>query len=711
MEIKAIVNAILYENTENGFTVILLDDGTEYFRATANTVGLCKGMEIILEGEWITDSKYGKSFKASKWRENIPTKTESIIAYLGSGIFKGIGNALAKTIVDRFKEETLTIIDTHSSELLKVPMIGPKKAQQIWDIWDEHKNTRLAITYLLDNGISIAYAVKIVKRYGNETIDIVSKNPYRLVYDIDGIGFIKADEIAMKLGIEKEDDKRIKAGIIYLLTSSGEENGNTYMPYNDLVDNTSRLLEIDGHLVARQIDILCCDENKEIISSSGRIFLSKYYYAEKGIASRILGLIQQGNEFTANNFIDIEKIEKELGIEYEKEQTDAIHMALNSKVMVLTGGPGTGKTTVTNGIIRALQDKGYTVGCAAPTGKAAERMSESTGMEAKTIHRFLGYKPNLGYEYNEDNPLPFDTIIIDECSMINVLLMYSLMKAIKEDSKLILIGDTDQLPSIGAGNVLSDIINSDVVPVVKLDKIFRQAQSSRIITNAHKINKGIMPDLSNNGSKDFFFIQSNDGENTANTVVDLITRRLPNAYGVKAIDIQLLTPMKRGTIGTITLNGRLQSVINPNGESLMYGSTAFKVGDKVMQIKNNYDKEVFNGDGGIITNIDKEAKSITVRFKSNIVTYSQNEFDELILAYASTIHKSQGSEYDIVVIPILREQYVMLQRNLLYTAITRAKKICVIVGEKEMIEYCVKNVVIDKRLTTLREKLENGVCK
>lgn len=712
MKLNVTVEKVLFENTEDGFTVMLVTDNDsskfqQPFKAIANTVGISPSMTLILEGNWESNTKYGKTFKVEKWEEVLPDNVNGIRLYLESGLIKGIGPALAESIVWKFKEKTLDVINSHSEELLSIPKIGRKKAEQIWESWDEHKYMRESISYLLNSGISVALAVKIFKKYERNTINTIKTNPYQLIYDIEGIGFQRADDIAKKMGFSNDNPERIKAGITFVLRLDSEE-GNTYMTVQDFLAKASQLLNVNWSLVNSVVnDLATNDDDRIVIVQDDKVYLPELYYAEKNIAYHLRVMTRRYSAFNGGKGADIPTIEEELGIKYEPEQIDAVQTALKSNVMVLTGGPGTGKTTVTKGIIRALLDYDYTIACAAPTGKAAERMSEATGMEAKTIHRLLEYKPNAGFSYNEQSPLDYDVIILDEASMINALLMNNFIKAVKYSTKLILIGDVDQLPSIGAGNVLNDIIASESIPVVKLEKIFRQAQSSRIITNAHKINHGIMPELTNTGSKDFFFIPATTPEAASETIIELVTKRLPKAYNTEPKQIQLLTPMKIGELGTVKMNNRLQAIINPTGKSLKYGATTFRVGDKVMQIKNNYDKDVFNGDTGIIFDIDEQLRIITVKYKNKEAFYEQKDFDELILAYASTIHKSQGSEYDIVVIPILGEHYVMLQRNLIYTAITRAKKICVLVGDKRMINYGVGKVTVDKRLTSLKDELSN----
>lgn len=701
MEIIVTVGRIIYENIENGFTIFAADDGFQTFTAKGKTIGLVPEIVLKLTGEFEKNSRYGKEFIFDKWEEVLPTELHKMILFLGSKIIKGIGPTLAEAIVTKFKEDTYNILDSHSEELMTVPKIGKKKAAKIWESWDEHRYMMNVIPELLGMGITINLAIKIYKKFGQDTIKRIAENPYQLIYDVDGIGFLKADDIAKKIGFDLNSVERCRGGVYYTMTMDAE-NGNTYMFKDNLIKKCIELMNVDS--VKLNMAILQMVDEGIITYEKGKYYLNTYYRAEKLIAEHLQVMSRMFVPFHDSD-ITINSIENEFGIKYEYEQREAIKTALNSNVMILTGGPGTGKTTVTRGIIHALGKMDLIVRCAAPTGKAADRMAEATDYYAETIHRLLEYNPELGYARNEQNPINADAVIIDECSMVNVLLMKNLIRALQYNTKLILIGDIDQLPCIGAGNILKDIINSCKIPVIKLDKIFRQAQESKIVTTAYNINKNIIPDLTNNINDDLFFMKQYNEEIVMNTVIDLVTRRLPQKYKIKPIDIQVLTPMKISSLGSEVLNEKLQFVINPIGENLKYGNTIFRVGDKVMQIRNNYDNGVFNGDTGFITEVNEEDKTVTVAFKNNSVIYQKSELDELILAYASTIHKSQGSEYDIVVIPIFRSQKRMLQRNLIYTAITRAKKLCVIVGDDKMFHYAINNVEVDNRLTSLKDFL------
>lgn len=579
--------------------------------------------------------------------------------------------------------------------------------------------------FLQDHGVSTAFAGKIYRQYGNESIQIVKENPFRLADDIWGIGFRTADGIAQKLGFEKDDFARIRSGIMYTLSALADE-GHVYAEREQLIKKAVELLEADEMCIAGAIEKM--RENKDLICEAWReeegdsIYLPPFYYAETGVASRLRRLTQtpaqdrlwtslmQARQKTGNQdlSVDVKKIQERVHMEYDEVQTEAIRQSAVSKVMVLTGGPGTGKTTTTQGIITAFQSFGLKILLAAPTGRAAKRMTEATGLEAKTIHRLLECKPPEGYQKNEENPLEGDVLIVDECSMIDIVLMNSLLKAIPLGMRLILVGDIDQLPSVGAGNVLRDIMDSGTVPVIRLTRIFRQALSSRIITNAHRINQGQMPDISNGADTDFFFTSKEEPEEAAEEIVKLVKTKLPRYYAVAPSQIQVLTPMQRGVVGAGKLNLMLQEALNPQGDQLFRSGYAYRINDKVMQIRNNYEKEVFNGDIGLVVSVDMQNRVLSVDFDGRIVSYESTELDEIVHAYATTIHKAQGSEYPIVVMPVLMSHFVMLQRNLIYTGITRAKKVLVIVGTKKALAYAVRNVTVTKRNTHLKMRLRES---
>lgn len=702
-EIKCIVENILFHNDDNGYTVMSCKtDMSKYITMTANMPSPTPGITIKAIGDWKMHNKYGKQFVADSCEEVAPDTVYGIFKYLSSGLIKGIGEGFARRIVDHFGTETINVIENEPDRLKEIPRLGKKKIDALIQSWNEHREIMEIMLFLKSFDISTLFAVKIYKLYGNDAIELIKENPYRLITDMDGVGFKKADAIALKMGIEMTSPERISAGTVYMLNQAAEE-GNTYQLRDFFINDLFNLLQVTKDVIDEQLDAMI--DNNDIICIDDKIFLPIYYYAEKNSAEKLLKIL---NSFKPMNIIsdkEIKQIEQHLDIEYDEQQKNAIKTALYNNVMVLTGGPGTGKTTVTKGIITAFRLNNKEILCAAPTGKAADRMSEATDTDACTIHRLLGYVPEKGYRYNEENQLNGDILIIDESSMINVMLLNSLLKAVPLDMKIIFIGDVDQLPCIGPGNALFDMIKSEIIPVVKLDKIFRQAATSKIITTAHDINHGIIPQITNSKDTDLFFMTKQNEDEMLTDIINLVKNRLPKAYNLKPTDIQVLTPMKKGILGTINLNAVLQEQLNPVGEEVKYGPTTFRVNDRVMQIKNNYDKEVFNGDSGFIESIDKENRTVFVVFKKQSIYYDFSELDELMLSYAVTVHKSQGSEYPAVVMPVTMGHYIMLKRNLLYTAITRARKMCVLMGQKPAFYMGIQTLDTTKRNTYLKEFL------
>ena len=740
--IRCTVERITYQNEENGWSVLRVN--VKGYKDVVTLVGnFCDtkvGTVLAVEGNWKVDAKFGKQFQAVNWKEELPSSIVGIEKYLGSGLIKGIGPVYAKKIVAKFGEETLNVIEEDIQRLSEVDGIGKKRIDLIAKSWEKQKDVKDIMVFLQGNGVSSAYAAKIYKAYGKESIDKVKENPYRLADDIWGIGFKTADSIAKNMGYAENDIRRCKSGIIYSLNQLAND-GHVYAVREQLIKDANERLGLTENAANSQATASNTSASKpiseeiplgmvaepapqmrppveqaleELISAEELkvedecIYLPPFYYSEVGVAKKLLELknAKQDNLFAGQ--VNMEAIEKESGITYDDVQQAAIHMAAESKVMVLTGGPGTGKTTTTQGIISAWKTAGLRILLAAPTGRAAKRMSEATGMEAKTIHRLLGFKPTEGYKQNEENPLDGDALIVDECSMIDIILMYSLLKAIPPTMRLVLVGDIDQLPSVGAGNVLRDIIESEAIPVTRLTRIFRQAQSSRIVMNAHAINQGYFPNIQNGKDTDFFFIRAEEPQDAVPQIVNLVKNRLPKAYSRPVSDVQVLTPMRRSYCGSDNLNIELQKALNPMGLSLSYGGTIYRSGDRVMQIRNNYDKDVYNGDIGIISDVDLEENELLVSFGDKVVTYEKSELDELVLAYATTIHKSQGSEYPIVVIPVFYSFFTLLQRNLIYTAITRAKKICVLIGQVKALGYAVKNLTVEQRNTKLKERLRTN---
>lgn len=702
LKIRCVVEHITYQNSENGYSIMKVN--VKGYKDLVTLVGslldVPVGSVLLCEGDWKVDKKYGSQFVVQSYEEVMPATIYGIEKYLGSGLVKGIGPKFAKLIVSKFGLETIDVIEGDIERLYEVAGIGKVRVEKIRESWEKQKDIKNVMLFLQGYGVSTAYAAKIYRQYGKESIDKVKGNPYRLADDIWGIGFKTADGIANKMGYEKNDLRRCCSGLLYTLNQLSNE-GHVYAEEEQLVKAAITLLEADEENIRQAMADMIREE--KLMMEQEAIYLPPFYHSECGTAKRLLTLMESSDNGKHPKF-DLKAIEKETGIEYDEEQIAAIRQAVDSKVMVLTGGPGTGKTTTTQGIIAALKTAGLQILLAAPTGRAAKRMSEATGMEAKTIHRLLEFNPADGYKRNDENPLEGDALIVDECSMIDIILMNNLMKAIPLGMRLVFVGDIDQLPSVGAGNVLRDIIDSQKIPVIRLTHIFRQAQSSRIVMSAHAINRGVFPDLSNGKDTDFFFIKNDDAEQVATNIVQLVKNRLPKAYNMPTNKIQVLTPMQRGVVGASNLNIVLQEAINPSKVGLNRGGYSFRQGDRVMQIRNNYDKNVFNGDLGYIQAVDMEERTLMVDFDGTLVEYEVSELDELTLAYATTIHKSQGSEYPIVVMPVLMNHYVMLQRNLIYTGITRAKKICVLIGSTKALAYAIHNMTVLKRNTKLKER-------
>lgn len=705
--LSGVVERITYENEENGFSIIKIK--SKGFPDLVTVVGKLAavnvGSVISLKGEWKVDSKYGRQFAARDYRETMPATIAGIEKYLGSGLIKGIGPVYAKRITGCFGEDTLRVLEEEADYLTKVEGIGTKRLEMIKKGWQEQKEIKNVMLFLQSNGVSTAFAVKIFKTYGNKSINIVKANPYRLADDIWGIGFLTADKIALQMGFDRNSFERCRSGLVYVLNELSRD-GHCYATRDQLYAEATKMLELEPQLLEKTLAVMI--EEKTVIAEDDDLYLPSLYYSEQGTAKRIREILAQKSPYQGLDVQDIiETLEKTEGIQYDEIQREAVKTAAASKFMVLTGGPGTGKTTTTLAVIKVFQRLGAQVALAAPTGRAAKRMTETTGMEAKTIHRLLEYKPPEGCKKNAENPLECDVLIIDETSMVDIILMYNLLKAVDNKTIIILVGDVDQLPSVGAGNVLGDIIQSGIVNVVKLTKIFRQAQGSAIITNAHKINRGEFPTQGGRDS-DFFFLEEEDPVRIVWTIRDLCLKRLPAYYNVDPVnDIQILCPMQRGETGTQNLNAVLQEALNKSDISIRYGGMVYKLGDKVMQIKNNYDKNVFNGDIGSITHIDPEERTLIIDFDGSLVEYDASELDETVLSYAATVHKSQGSEYKIVIAPFTIQHYMMLKRNLLYTCITRAKKLMILVGTKKAVGIAVHNNQSSRRNTRLAERLSS----
>lgn len=709
------VDTIIFASQDNRFTVLKLSPEklSTQITVTLNGIAPLIGQLLEIEGEWVKHPKFGQQFKATTYKTVAPTEISGIEKFLASGAINGIGPAMAKKIVAEFGEKTLEIIAKSPNELLKVPGIGKKTAEKISTSYLEQSELTEIMVWLENHGISNTYAGKIFAKYGSFAIDIMEKDIYRLFQDIEGIGFLTADKLAFNLGIQREDKRRIISGIDYALMQLCN-NGHCCIPEMALVDKTAKILQVNNQIIftilKERIDIGSL--NTEVVGGETLIYPPYLYYAEKKVATRLLQLQQATEPLSEDNLSLFIKVwEKNNQIQLAQKQKEAIKACLHHGVLVLTGGPGTGKTTVIKGILSILKAQGLKIRLAAPTGRAAKRLSETTGQKALTIHRLLEANNlaqddnlQLGFSKDIDDQLDADVIILDEVSMVDIVLMHHFLNAVPDGCRIILVGDTDQLPAVGPGSVLKDIIRSQKIPAIRLDEIFRQAQTSMIIQNAHIINAGRLPDLRKQYS-DFVFYELNDDTSITQKILDLCTKDLPHEGFDVLKDVQILSPMHRFLCGVENLNLMLQEQLNPkkNQDELKYSSQTFRVGDKVMHIRNNYQKNVFNGDIGFIQDINNE--KLTVDYFDHIVTYEKNELNELTLAYASSVHKSQGSEYKVVIIPLSTSHYIMLQRNLLYTAITRAKQKVIIIGSKKALMTAIQSNRTQKRYTLLAERL------
>ena len=669
------------------------------------------GEYIKCIGIWHNDRNHGKQFKADFLKSLPPDTLEGIERYLGSGLIKGIGAHFAKRLVSAFGDKVFEVIENKPDLLSTVDGIGKIRAQSICANWQDQKIIREIMVFLQSHGVGTTSATRIYKTYREKAIEIVSQNPYQLAKDIRGIGFISADTIAGNLGIAKNSLVRARAGIAHVLLEATSD-GHCGLPKEILIQSSQKLLEIEKDLIELAIveEIKLKSLVADTLNNIETIFLTSYYVYEKNIAKILLNLAKSPvlwNQTDTTEILPI--VEKQLNIKLAKSQKLAISKALESKLMVITGGPGTGKTTLVNALLKTLAAKKLNIKLCAPTGRAAKRLSESTGLEATTIHRLLEIDPAYGsFKRNEESPLLCDYLVIDETSMVDVPLFYSLLKALPLHSALLLVGDVDQLPSVGAGQVLKDIISSRVISTVQLTEIFRQAATSKIITNAHSVNQGMLPNLQPpKEESDFYFIEAEHGDDIINKIITMIKDRIPKRFNLNPVhDIQLLCPMQRGRAGARSLNVELQKVLNPNySKGILKFGQIFAVGDKIMQTENNYDKETYNGDIGIIRAINEQDQEITINFYNRDVTYDYTDLDQITLAYATTIHKSQGSEYSAVIIPLTMQSYMMLRRNLIYTAITRGKKLVVIIGQKKALAIAVKDNTSSHRYSKLKEWL------
>jgi exodeoxyribonuclease V alpha subunit len=708
--IEGTVERIIYSNEENHYTVAqLLPEGKgrqEPITMVGNLASLNIGESVHAQGRWTTHKQFGRQFAVEKFDSVLPRTVVGIRKYLASGLVKGIGEAFADRIVEKFGEKTLEVIDQFSGKLREVDGIGPERAKRIKEAWTAQKSVRDIMIFLQGHGIGSAHAAKIFKQYGENAIAVVRENPYQLANDIAGIGFRTADGIAAKFGIAKDSIHRLKAGVLHTLERATDD-GHVCFPRELLMKSAAELLEAEIAPIENAIDLLAAAG--EVVIEEDAVYVTRLYRSERGGANFILDLCAAELKLPDIDLVKaIDWVQQQTGVQLAEAQQRAIKAALTSKLTVITGGPGVGKTTIINSIVKILQAKKCTVLLAAPTGRAAKRISEATGAPAQTIHRLLKFEPHEGgFTHNERRPLKGDMIIIDEASMLDIPLAYHLLKAIPSNASVVFVGDVDQLPSVGPGNFLRDLIDSEVVPVVRLTEIFRQAKDSFIITNAHRVNDGVLPVLDAPQESDFFFIAEEDPDKVVATIKTLCLERVPKKFGFDAMrDVQVLTPMHKGVCGSENLNRELQATLNPTGPVIQRFGRTYRVGDRVMQIRNNYDKDVFNGDLGRIKRLDLVDQQVVIEFDEREIAYEFEDVDELVPAYAISVHKSQGNEYPCVIVPLLTQHYVLLQRNLLYTAITRGKNLVVLVGSKKALAIAVRNNKTAARFSRLRERLK-----
>jgi len=729
--IEGTVERVTYVNVENGYSVIRLaptgtlafwnaagDDGL--VTVTGNMPDLTPGESLSIDGQWQTNAKYGRQFKSENVRRMRPATVEGIRRFLGSGLIKGVGSRTAERIVDAFGSDTLDVLDTNPERLFEIEGIGNHRARLVIKAWAEQRKIRDVMIFLEGHGISTSLATRIYKTYGDESIGVVEADPYRLARDVWGIGFKTADRIARALGLPADHPRRLEAGVAYTLDQA-QNDGHVYLPDQELAAAAAELLEVEGDQIIPAIDRAAesgLAHLENLPAADGEtiraVYLPMFHRGETGIARAVQRMLE-----TPSSRLDkiqaydppalIAQAAAEANVELSDQQHTAIITTINHKISVLTGGPGTGKTTTLRSLIGALMMAGHTFALASPTGRAAKRLAEATGQPARTIHRLLGFSKRAGgFAHNEENPLPVDIVIVDECSMLDEMLAYALFRAVDPRSHLLLVGDVDQLPSVGAGDVLRDLIASGVAPVTRLAVIFRQAAQSLIISNAHRINSGEMPLFPDEAEDFFLFKVDDDAERAADLIIEIVNERVPRRFGLDSLnDIQVIVPMYRGPVGVSALNDRLQAVLNPPGRNAErhIAGKLYRVGDKVMQSRNNYEKEVFNGDVGRVHSLDFVDQTIKVLFDERLVEYDFSEIPELTHAYAISVHRSQGSEYPAVVVPMVTQHFMLLQRNLLYTAITRAKQLVVLVGSKKAIAIAVKNDKVSQRYTALAARL------
>ena len=713
--LSGLVERVTYHNAENGFCVLRVKarGQRDLVAVVGHAAAISAGEFISATGLWTTDREHGLQFKAAQVTTTQPTTLEGIEKYLGSGMIRGIGPVYARALVQAFGEQVFDLIEQEPGRLREVTGIGAKRAARIVAGWAEQKAVREIMLFLYAHGVGTSRAVRIFKTYGQDAVALITENPYRLARDIRGIGFRTADQVAARLGIEKTATVRVRAGLSFGLAEATGQ-GHCGLPVADLTRATAALIEVDAELVeaALALELRDGDLVADTVDDEPCVFLTGLYRSEQAIAGRLRALADGLPPWPA---IDATRaipwVEARTGLALAPSQAAALRRALAAKVLVITGGPGVGKTTLVNSILKVLAAKGVVVALCAPTGRAAKRLTESTGLDARTIHRLLEADPKTGgFKRGEAHPLDCGLLVVDECSMVDVPLMRALLQALPDGAALLLVGDVDQLPSVGPGQVLADVIASGAVPVIRLTEVFRQAARSRIVTNAHRINAGAMPELTAPHGSDFFFVEADAPEDAARKLLAVVRDRAPARFGLHPVrDVQVLCPMNRGSLGARTLNVELQQALNPPGaDRVERFGWSFGPGDKVMQVANNYERDVFNGDLGLVAAINLEEGVLTASFEGRAVEYGFGELDELVLAYATTIHKSQGSEYPAVVIPLATQHYAMLARNLLYTGVTRGKRLVVIVGSRRALAMAVRNGGARRRWSKLREWLRPG---